>query len=302
MITDKQRDERTKGIGSSEVSTVLGLNRWQTPHDLWLIKTGRAPGVETNEAMRIGQVLEPTLLQFAGERLGRKVVRPSTTFVGALSHMRSNIDGMVDKAQRGADIVEVKTTGVTEGWGREGTDEVPDAVKVQVMWQMLCASSGLAHVACLMGSFGLSFKLYRVEWDEVLADYLNDRVHRWWQEHVVKDTPPPGAASIDTLKAVQRTDAEITLPLELFEREAAAKQALGAAEADYEKAKAALVTAMGTARRATNGVYSVTVTEVATDRFDRKSFEAEHAELASRYIVPAGYKRIDIRKRKDTDR
>ena len=299
MITDKQREDRMKGIGSSEVSTLLGLNRWQTPHDLWLMKTGRAPGVETNEAMRIGQVLEPTLLQFAGERLNRKVVRPSVTFVGARPFMRSNIDGMIGAAQRGADIVEVKTTGVTDGWGREGTDEVPDAVKVQVMWQMCCASSTLAHVACLMGSFGLTFKLFRVEWDASMGEYLIERVSQWWQRHVIEDTPPPGPASIDTLKSVTRTDQEITLPVELFEREAHAKQTLAAAEAAYEKAKAELVTAMGTARRATNGAYSVTVTDVATDRFDRKAFEAEHADLASRYIVPAGYKRIDIRKRKD---
>ena len=32
---------RRLGIGGSEIGTILGLNKYQTPFDLWLIKTGR---------------------------------------------------------------------------------------------------------------------------------------------------------------------------------------------------------------------------------------------------------------------
>jgi len=150
-----------------------------------------------------------------------------------------------------------------------------------------------------MGSFGLSFKLYRVEWNEAVGEYLMDRVSVWWQRHIVCDEAPPEAASIDVLKSVLRTDEQVELPAHLFEQEAAAKHALAEAEAAYDAAKAQLVTALGTARRGVSGPYSVAVNEVTTDRFDRKALEAEHAELASRYIVPAGYRRIDIRKRKE---
>jgi putative phage-type endonuclease len=301
MITDKQKDERAKGIGSSEVATILGTNRWQSPFDLWAIKTGRAPAPSTNDAMRLGQVLEPTLLQLAGERMGVRVVRPSTTFVGHKPFFRANIDGMIGEARRGSDIVEVKTTGVTEGWGKEGTDEVPNAVVCQVMYQMACSSSHLAHIACLSGSFGLSFKLYRVEWQPDLAEYILDRVNAWWMKHIVGDEPPADIGSIDTLKSMQRTDevANMDAHLELFRREETLKQQLDQVEREYERAKAALVQALGSSRKGVAGPYSVAVTEVSGDRFDRKSFEAENAELASRYIVPAGYKRIDIRKRKE---
>jgi putative phage-type endonuclease len=301
MITDKQRDERAKGIGSSEVATILRMNRWQSPFDLWAVKTGRAPAIETNDAMRLGQVLEPTLLQLAGERLGLRVVRPSTTFVGHKPIYRANIDGMVGEARRGSDIVEVKTTGVTDGWGKEGTNEVPASVMCQVTYQMACSSSHLAHVACLSGAFGLAFKLYRVEWDADLAEYILDNVNAWWERHIVKDEPPEDTGSLDTLKSLHRTDEvkDMSGHLEKFQIEEAAKLKLVDAERQYEQAKASLVQALGNARRGETGPYSVAVTEVSTDRFDRKAFEAEHAELASRYIVPAGYKRIDIRKRKD---
>lgn len=301
MITDKQKDDRAKGIGSSEVATILGMNRWQSPFDLWAVKTGRAPAPTTNDAMRLGQVLEPTLLQLAGERLGLRVVRPSTTFVGAKTYFRANIDGMIGEARRGSDIVEVKTTGITDGWGKEGTDEVPHPVLCQVMYQMACSSSHLAHIACLSGSFGLAFKLYRVEWNHDLAEYILDQVHAWWHRHILADVAPPELGSMDTLKAMQRTEevSNMDAHLDLFKAEEELKERLVAAERDYDRAKAALVQALGTARKGVAGPYSVAVTEVSGDRFDRKSFEAENAELASRYIVPAGYKRIDIRKRKE---
>ncbi len=301
MITDKQRENRAKGIGSSEAATIMGCNRWQTPYDLWLIKTGRAQSPVTNNAMRLGQVLEPTLLQLAGERLGTRIVRPSTTFVGHRPHFRANIDGMVGEAKRGSDIVEIKTTGVADEWGTEGTDQVPMAVRVQVSYQMACSSSHLAHVGCLVGSWGLHFKLYRVEFDSGFTEYLLDRIDAWWGRHIVEDVPPAESASIDLLKTMERIDDEKDMSdhLDLFTAEETLKRELDIAERKYEAAKSELLKHLGSHRRGRTGPYSIAVTDVATDRFDRKSFEAEHPELASRFVVPSGYKRIDIRKKKD---
>lgn len=300
MITEKQRQSRAKGIGSSEAGVIMGVDRWSTPYDLWLHKTGRVPPIENNDAMRLGTILEPTLLQLAGERMNKRVVRPSSHFVGHLPIYRANIDGMIETAQRGSDIVEIKTTGITEGWGTEGTDEVPEQVKVQVSYQMACASSNLAYVACLSGAFGLSFKIYRIPYDADFCEYILERVGAWWNKHIVLDEPPPEAGSLETLKNVSRNDSSIVLPLSLFEAEAAAKEKLKSAEEEYETAKATLVTALGDAKKGTCGGYSVTMTDVATDRFDRKAFELENAELAKQYIVPSGFKRIDIRKKKET--
>jgi len=299
MITMKQREDRAKGIGSSDAPVILGVDPFRTPYDLWLQKTGRVPPTEENDAMRLGSVLEPVLLQLAGERLAKRVVRPSSVFVGCFPHFRANIDGMVGEAKRGADIVEVKTTSSTDGWGAEGTDEVPDRVRVQVTYQMACASSDLAHVACLSGAFGLAFRLYRVEWDAQLGEYVMDKVNTWWRKHIIDDEPPAQSGSIDILKQRTREQRTVELPQSLFDAELRARAALELAEKQHASAKAALVTALGDAARGVSGPHTVSITEVTTDRFDRKAFEAENAELASRYIVPSGYKRIDIRSRKD---
>lgn len=45
---------RSKSIGSSEVSALLGTNPWKTAYTLWEEKTGRRSGQFTNAAMQRG--------------------------------------------------------------------------------------------------------------------------------------------------------------------------------------------------------------------------------------------------------
>ena len=56
IIRQKNREEwlkdRSCGIGSSEVATVLGLNPWETPLQLWRRKKGIDPPKAENFAMK----------------------------------------------------------------------------------------------------------------------------------------------------------------------------------------------------------------------------------------------------------
>ena len=55
IIRPKDREAwlqgRKQGIGSSEVGTILGLNPFETPYQLWRRKRGMDAPVEENEAM-----------------------------------------------------------------------------------------------------------------------------------------------------------------------------------------------------------------------------------------------------------
>lgn len=301
MITEKQKIIRMKSIGSSDAPAILGVDRWRSSYDLWLQKTGQVPPTEENNAMRLGTILEAPLLALAGERLGLRVVRPSSSYIGNLPIFRANIDGMIGEARRGADLVEVKTTGITDGWGAEMTDEIPEAVKVQVSFQMACSSSALAYVACLSGSHGLAFKIYRLPFDAEFSEYVMSECAKWWELHMIKKIPPVGRANIDLLKQIRRTDTVAQLPQNLFEAESEAKAKLKIAEAEHASAQSELVTALGANKRGECGAHSVTVTEVQTERFDRKAFAAEHAELEKLFVVPSVYNRIDVRKKKESN-
>ena len=298
MITKKQEQARAAGIGSSEIAAICGVDPWRTAYDVWALKTGRIEGCEENEAMRLGTALEPTILNLAGTELGKKVVRPSSHFVGCKPYMRANIDGMVEVAKRGSPIVEAKSTGVTDGWGQTGTGEVPERVLLQVTWQMMCSSSDLAYIACLSAKFGLAFSMYRVEWDEHLAEELANKAERFWQ-CVERDTPPMSLPSLDVAKAIRRNDSEVPIAESLFLEERRTKKIADEAAEAHDAAKSALVAALGDAKRGVAGAYSINMTAVNTERFDQRAFREAHPDLASQFVAPSSFTRIDIREKKE---
>jgi len=295
MITDRQRIQRMKSLGSSDAPAVLGVCPWRSGYDLWLQKTNQVPPTEENPKMRLGTILEAPLLKLAGERLGLKVVKPTSSFVGCYPFFKANIDGMVNQAKRGADIVEIKTTGSTDGWGAQHTDEIPEAVKVQVAFQMSCSSSHTAHVAVLSGLFGLEFKVYTVQYDSDYCGYVMARCEEWWRNHIEGGRPPKDNGSLKMLTQIKRNELTVNLPQGLFQAERDAKDALKVAEEKYEAAKCALVTALGRNKKGIGETHTVSVVEVQAEKFDRKAFAAEHPAMDKEYTVPSFYNRIDVR-------
>ena len=301
VITAKQEVDRTKGIGSSDVPTILGLNPWQTPYDLWMFKTHKADGQAENPAMYLGTMLEDVVLKLAADKLNQRIVKPTSTFVGCHSYCRANIDGMVGKAKRGSPIVEAKTTSKGDDWGEEGSDQIPERVRAQVMFQMACCSSDLAHVATLIGDFGLKFKMFRVPWDADYGMYIMERVQAFWERNVLEDKPPAGVPSIEALKRVRRIDgAAVQIAAELFEREAEAKATLKAAEEQHETARGALMAALGQGTRAEGGAYTLKVSMVDTERFNTKQWCLDNPDTADIYRVPSSHQRVTISKKKET--
>ena len=68
---------REKGIGSSEVGTILGVNPFETPYQLWRRKKGIDPPIEANEAMRAGTILEGAVATYFEQESGRQVIKAS---------------------------------------------------------------------------------------------------------------------------------------------------------------------------------------------------------------------------------
>lgn len=65
MTTSKWRDERSTGIGATDVAAILGVHRWKSPLEVWAEKTGRIErSIEPpSERAHWGQVLEPVVVR-----------------------------------------------------------------------------------------------------------------------------------------------------------------------------------------------------------------------------------------------
>src|SRR5690606_4046622 len=76
MSEQEWLEARTRGIGGSDAATVLGLNKWRTPFELWLEKTGQVEPVSSDsEAAYFGNLLEDVVAKEFSRRTGKKVRR-----------------------------------------------------------------------------------------------------------------------------------------------------------------------------------------------------------------------------------
>ncbi|EGO8273418.1 endonuclease, partial [Enterococcus faecalis] len=87
-------EDRRKGIGGSDVATILGLNQYKSAYQLWLEKTGQVELKDTeSEPAYWGNVLEEVVAKEFQERTGKKVRRRNQVFEHSLHpFLRANID------------------------------------------------------------------------------------------------------------------------------------------------------------------------------------------------------------------
>lgn len=218
---DLPRDDwlevRKQGIGSSDAAAALGLNPYQSPLELWMIKTGRdegLPKVDPNDEespMYWGTLLEPIVAAHYTKRTGNRVRKINAVLQhpdADKSWMLANIDREVIGAPD-VQILECKTAGINGAklW-KEG---VPEYVQIQVHHQLAVTGKQSADVAVLLG--GQHLEVHRIERDETLIKNLIQLEREFWH-YVETDTPPPadGSESADrALRCLYPQDAGNTI-------------------------------------------------------------------------------------------
>lgn len=206
-------EDRRKGIGGSDVGTILGLNKWKSPYQLWLEKTGQIELDESNsEPAYWGNVLEEVVAREFMERTGKKVRRRNQVFEHPLHpFLRANIDR--DVVGENA-ILECKTANsfLAKEW--DG-DEIPMSYLCQIQHYMNVLNRECAYIAVLIG--GQRFVWKKIERDQVLIDMITKRLVEFWEINVMGDIEPPidgSDATADFLKNHYSEEGkeEVTLP------------------------------------------------------------------------------------------
>lgn len=126
--TPEWHDARQNSIGGSDISTICGLNPFQSAYHLWAVKTGKIPStVEENWAIRFGKAFEEPILKLWQEEHPEYEVYRTGTYQDALLPFRhANPDALAKHKETGEWIViEVKT-------GRQTWETVPAGYVAQV--------------------------------------------------------------------------------------------------------------------------------------------------------------------------
>lgn len=278
-------EQRRTGIGGSDAAAVLGLSKWHSPLSLWLDKTGQAAENTDNEdEKRWGTILEPVIKQVYSEKTGRTIVQPGFYRHPEHHYMVANVDGISPADNR---LIEIKTARTGEGWGEEGSDQVPDEYLIQTQHYMAVLRLRVADIAVLIG--GSDFRIYTVHADDELHQILVDAERQFWQS--VVDLTPPAPQSYADAQALYRKSIDKSIVVNEPTLEAAAQLRLvkaekKALEAEEDRLKGVIAAYMGEHDTliAPNGEKLVTWKVGAPPkRLDTKALAAAHPDIAAQF-------------------
>jgi putative phage-type endonuclease len=196
VIRPASREEwlevRKSGIGSSEVGTILGLNPFETPYQLWRRKMGIDAPKSENFAMKAGHYLEDAVSLFYRDETGKEIIKASAgdwiirnnekPYLQVSPDRTFWIPGM-PKAQTNKGILECKTTQL-----EVSADSVPQHWFCQLQYQLGVAELPVGALAWL--TMGRDFGYKDFEFDKEFYDYMVEEIDRFWVDNIVGKQEP----------------------------------------------------------------------------------------------------------------
>ncbi len=175
-------EHRAKYRNASETPAVMGVSPWQTPYDLWLVKTGRKV-IEETAPMRHGTAMEPEARAAYEERTGA-VLQPLVMQDGLYS---ASLDGVT---LEGDLILEVKCPfrlKQSKLWIEASSGQVPSHYMAQIQHQLMVSKAVTADLWVYADGHGL---IISIERDEAMMAQICEA---WdlFQPYLESDTPPP---------------------------------------------------------------------------------------------------------------
>ncbi len=221
---------RRTGIGGSDVSAIMGLNKYKSALELYLDKKGLLPDSdEENLAAELGLELEDFLSKkfiyryckdndidedkiekfndtdYAIDEDGLDItfLKPDCIYqYEDVGYFLVNFDRLITE-KVGKKIlaipVELKTT--TE-FNRDDwkDDEVPDSYYLQVQWQIYISDAPHAYIAYLIGNRTFDYK--KIPRNQKVIDNLIKQAKIFWNDYYLKGIPPAPDGSLSAKDAL----------------------------------------------------------------------------------------------------
>lgn len=296
------RDEwlaaRLKGVTASEIAALLGISPYQSPFNLFWIKTGQIPEDFDNDRLELGRILEPYVAsRFRAAHPDLHLVNPAGLW-GSVERpwQLATPDGFVTESGRAVAepiaVWEGKTSGTYEGWGEPGTDDVPAYIAAQVLYQMDVIGCLRGYVSCFFLATQ-QIRTYVLTYDQTDVDLMRARGLEFW-ERVQDGNPPEIDGHTATTLALKRLypDAdeaeEAQVPNDLAIRYRTACAAVKRAQERKSGIENEIRAAMGSAKRAiTEDGQKVATRSI----YDRKPYSVGPSRIDA--LKPATSKKKD---------
>jgi hypothetical protein len=191
------------------------MSTYTSALEVYYSKTGETPEPETNEAMEIGQAIEPWILDrwfetcddpgfaFPGGYLCRDLVIIQSQTFPFLIHSPDALLCDLNSTRIGAEIdapaiagIEIKNVRSDAGW-----DPIPEFYYAQVQHGLLCSGLDRWIVVALVAGQRLITR--EIESDKEMQGRIALESERFWVDHVLKKVPPEPDGSQSASRALR---------------------------------------------------------------------------------------------------
>jgi len=290
---DDWREQRTKGIGGSDVAALMGLSPWKTPLQLWLEKTGREQPEDISERpyVAFGTTMEPVIGAWYKKEHPAMQVRRVNAIAQAIDRpwAQASLDYEIrDYASQTWGVLEIKTARNAKDW----QDGVPLYYQTQVIHYLSVTGREYAHVAVFFRDT-CEYQVFLIRPDKRDLKAVTDAVDTFWHDYVEKDVMPAvqhqDVATLadmyqDTTGAIEPADDPDTLDGLILSYRAAGESEKQAKEHKATYA-AKIMELIGDAKGLETPRFTVTSVRSKTQRLDTKRLKEEHPDIYAQYTT-----------------
>lgn len=267
---------RRAGVGASEIGAVLGISPYDSPFSLYWKKVN---GWETedNEDMEAGRRLESAIADWAADRIDPnenlvfhsaglyrsaerpwQMATPDRLICDAMWHDDPFPDDPTYEHEHPTGnvlaILECKAPYSWDGFGEDGTDEIPVYFRAQVQQQMDVLGVDTAYLAAYCNH---ELRVFPIRADAKDQAVMRAAGAAFWRRVETGDAPgvDEHRETAATLRRLHPTveDVDVQVPVELAEGYRRARALRAKAEAVVDRYEARIREAIGDGRRAMCG-------------------------------------------------
>jgi putative phage-type endonuclease len=169
----KEWHEARKGIGGSDIASVMDLNPWKSAYTLYCEKTGLIDSnIEPSMPMKLGTAFEPVIRQLFQEANSDWLTVHETGTWASIEDPRSvaNVDGIIEWKNGKLSVLEIKFT-------RQYWDELPEHYNLQVQHYLWVLGLDSAMVVAVAGGDWKEFEVVR---DDSLIETMKTRLQAFY--------------------------------------------------------------------------------------------------------------------------
>jgi len=293
-------EQRKLGIGSSEVGTILGVNPYETPYQLWRRKTGIDPPVPENPFMRWGHYLEDGVAKCFEEETGHTVIKASAGDWLAVDKQRDYLRVSPDRtywlgksrANDAKGIVECKSTRM-----KVDADNIPPYWFAQLMYQLGVMNYREGYLAWVNRET-LNFGTMQVAFDKDLYSAMVDCLEKFWTENLVGGKEPDIVTIEDVMLKYPRSNAGKTVEItdevmDAINEIKTTKPLIKELESKVKEAEDTVKTFMADAevlclpgtKESNPQIVATWKTGKDKEKFDAKRFQENHRDIYEQYTT-----------------